>query len=299
MTPAVARRLSPVNLLLTLAVATAVPAAPARAAEDSSKAPVDADPGRILFGQTAQLAPPGSLRLTLHTWGLFQSASFVPIRNLEASVHGTPFPLMHGHALVTPMVRYRLPTLKWLQAAVGIGWGQEYKSIWDDADDPLGDYMPFPLAEASVTVLLSDFRFNICARYIMVLDRESESSEQTERGIDDVVLSIGAEWKASKRVRLFVEPTLLLPVDPVDDPDRYGPDKQENPWDYSDGAVNSLVLALGARFLTGRWALDVALVNTKWGENFGSALVCFTVSAVFELYQAGKTELSWQLSTHP
>jgi hypothetical protein len=261
----------------------ALSAGRSHAAQPDEQAPLHIAPERILLGHTGQVASPGSLRLTLHGYGVAQSASFVPLEGLEVSVSGTPFMISNSHALVVPMVRYAPPGPKWLRVSVGAAWGQEYRGIGDDHWDRDEEHSYYPTAEVAVTLVMARWRLNLCARYILVPDRNAEYDGQV-LGIDDVFVHIGLEWALKKSFHLFAEPTLILPIDPVDDIDRHGPDNRGTSWDYTDGADHSLLFGLGARFLPGRWSLDVAIINSAWGNVFPSLVFYFTASALFDLF---------------
>jgi len=228
-------------------------------------------PGRIVFGQTAELDNPGVLRLSLHELLLYRGTSFVPLDNLELSLGGFPLDsLAQDGLMLLPMVRYRLVALDSFQIAVGAGW----------AGVP---YPLFPFTETSLTAIWGPVRVNLCGRYVFLWDsnpylaeREWSWSNETVWS-DDVMVSLGIEWRAAEFFGLFIEGTLFVPTFQVDYQDR-----PDDGWSFDLAAVNSLLVVPGFRFVLGRWNFDVGVINTDWDDLL--VFPWFVVGSAFNLY---------------
>jgi len=219
------------RLLLATALLAYLPWASDAMAEES--VPPDGQPARILFGQTGQMDPQGTLRASSHEI-LFGSVSFVPLENMELQVLGIMF-------LDVPKVtlRYRFLDLEHIDAAAAVGWG-------------FGSYSP--LAELAVTGIWDGLRINLCGRYVMVPDTYW-NEELYHIGIDDVLLSGGVEWRLNRWFSPFLEATLIVPMLREGMTLHYYHPIRQTP------GPTGLIVAGGSRFILGRWSLEAAVVN--------------------------------------
>jgi len=237
-------RLAPALPVLALALSLASPAR-------SEDAPTpDGTPGRILLGQTAQIDPPGTFRLTLHEIAVAQTLSFVPFRSFELTL-GHLLPPRHDQSFFTAMARYRFLDFERFQVAAGVAWLQGYPFGFDKPYDYEASQLDhYPVFELAVTGVFDSFRLNLELLYVLVADQyDGDYLEYV--GIDDLVVSVGGEWTAKKWLRVFLETTVIVPVEHVDDPGSGFP-----------GGISPFpFVAAGTRFVIGRWDLEAALVN--------------------------------------
>lgn len=205
-------------------------------------------PGRILFGQTAQVDEPGIIRATLHELLVAQTLSFVPFSNFELTL-GHILPPRDGQSFATAMVRYRFLNFDKFQMTAGTAWLQGYPfdpSVGDEDDSPL-DY--FPVFELAVTGVFQDFRVNLEALYIMVGNKYYKGDLDVA-GIDNLILTVGGEWTANDWLRVFLEVATINSVQEVDS--------------LSDGLLGRRkhfpIVSAGTRFIVGHFSIDTGLV---------------------------------------
>jgi hypothetical protein len=238
---------------------------PARAvAEDAG---VDGTPPRVLLGMSGQVGEMGTLRFTLAEAGLGQELALVPYHRVEIFAGNMVIFTGGGSWFWTGGRVSVLPFEEW-HLTVGGGWSQQLPLFQDLPTFHAGT----PFATMAGTWVHGDWRVNLAAEYFFVGDHidESYGKDRLEsKGLDDLVLHVGVEWRVHRLIRLFLEPTLVLPIPGLDatildEEDEEDDDFGATKWDLDTVPLQSLLVGYGARLVAGRWNVELALIKAGW-----------------------------------
>lgn len=218
-------------------------------------------PERILLGSTAEVPKAGTVRISW-TEVVLLSVSVAAMDDLYLTVAPTAlFGFGKTGGSVVVMASYRVVDLGPLDISVGGGAIEPVSFV----DPVLG--IPLPFAELAITSFLPHLRLNLCARYFSVPDRTREEGVSKTHGIDDILLHAGIEWEIHPSIRVFVEPTMILPLEQVDRLTSSDGDGEPG-WNFSfDYPDRSILLGYGVRALHGRWSAEAAFVKGEWSTS--------------------------------